>query len=91
MMEDAQRQRDLLRQRRSGQLSVEQTQQTTTAGPAASVADQAMADGLALARAQSIEAGKLVAAGDCDGAKRYALEQGTLVLAHQIKTSCSDK
>ena len=52
MMEDAQRQRDLLRQRRSGQLSVEQTQQTTTAGPAASVADQAMADGLALARAQ---------------------------------------
>ena len=42
-----------------------------------------------LHRFQSLEAGKLVAAGDCDGAQRFALAVGNFSLAQQVKNYCA--
>ena len=40
-------------------------------------------------QAQSVEVARIVAAGDCRGAERYALEAGNLVLAKQVKDYCT--
>ena len=50
---------------------------------------QAGSEQQASAKALGIQAGKLVAAGDCPGAARLALEAGDLELANAIKAYCS--
>jgi hypothetical protein len=50
---------------------------------------QAASDQQAEAKARGIQAGKLVAAGDCAGAARLALEAGDLELANAVKAYCS--
>lgn len=90
MVQDAQEQQLRQRVAQEQQAAAEQqrllAQQEQTAS-----AEQArvMADGIALARTQSIEAGKLVAAGDCESAQRYALQEGNFILAQQVKDYCA--
>jgi len=49
---------------------------------------QAQADQIDSARALGVQAGQLVAAGDCPGAQKLALEAGDLELANSVKSYC---
>lgn len=80
-----------LRERRARELAHQQAQ----AAQAAAQAAQAQTDALQarqqadeLHRTQSLEAAKIVSAGDCAGGQQYALSVGNFTLAQQIKDYC---
>lgn len=75
--ETARHQAELARQQALAQ------QQQTQALAAQRQADE-------LHRAQSLEAARMVTAGDCRGAQEYALSVGNFVLAQQIKDYCAN-
>ncbi|MCL6729959.1 hypothetical protein [Sphingomonas hankyongi] len=74
----------------------EAAQQQAQAAAAETAAAEAQARAVDAARqadelhkAQSLEAAKLVTAGDCAGAQQYALSVGNFVLAQQVKDYCA--
>lgn len=78
-------QRALAEQRRLMDRQAQQQTQPQQQQPAVDPVAQALEEH----KAQSWEAAKMAAAGDCAGAEAYALSVGNLVLAKQVKDYCA--
>ncbi len=67
-----------------------QLEQVANQAAAQQASEQAMFEStLAEARAQTMEAAKMLNAGDCKGAQTYALSVGNLPLATKVKDYCA--
>lgn len=80
-----------MRERQARELAEHQARAADEAAQAAAAqtsALQAQQNAEELHKAQSLEAAKIVSAGDCAGGQQYALSVGNFTLAQQIRDYC---